>query len=116
MGLKSNTEGEVEVREERGRVEEGGIEVMGGVEGYGKKGGGMTKGDSCNANPIHPLAHMYTLLQSVCIICPLSPCSFSYSTSSFPVLLSAALVVVVFWRHGGQLQLSSLKPTSPKCH
>lgn len=23
-------------------------------------GGGMTKGDSCDTNPIHPLAHIYT--------------------------------------------------------
>lgn len=52
------------MREERGRVEEGGIEVMGGVEGYGKRGGGMTKGDSCDANP-STCTHVHALPISV---------------------------------------------------
>lgn len=72
MGLsggaeQSRAEGEVEVREERGRVKEGGWEVR--WEKWGgsgrRGGGGMTKGDSCDANPTHPLAYIHTHVQAL---------------------------------------------------
>lgn len=74
----SRGEGEVEVSKERGRGKSewraGGVERC-GRRGWGG-GGGMTKGDSCDANPIHPLARTYThmckLAQSACMICSLS--------------------------------------------
>lgn len=35
--------------------------MVGGEERCGRRGrgGGMTKGDSCDTNPIHPLAHIH---------------------------------------------------------
>lgn len=104
-------EGEAEVKEERGRrVKEGGREAMGGVEGCGKRGGGgagTTKGDSCDANPIHPLAYIHTHVQALPIICSLSSC-FSSSSSHFPVLLSAILIGC--WFSGDRRPITVIRP------